>query len=164
MRFYCTLLSQYLNFVIVLGMFLWCLFQNHLTMTDENPKLWYQGVTEFLTWGECATGDPPVHLEFRMRLPFIFKWSVGLVSSGGEGNPSKMSHYLGHSVEATFEENIGAVEQITKKDQWVTMLKIANTLGVGLAMVDRIIREHCNMLNVCACCVPRMLMLEMKQN
>ena len=46
-RNHCIVFSQNLNFVIALSMFLWCLFQDRLTMTDENPKLKPRTITDF---------------------------------------------------------------------------------------------------------------------
>lgn len=45
-------------------------------------------------------------------------------------------------MEATFEENVSAMERIIKEDRRLVVCKIAKTLGVGLATVGRINHEH----------------------
>ena len=135
-------------------------------MTEENQKLKYHAVIEFLTLEKITPQEIHrrmlnVYHEDSPSYATVKRWA----SECHRGRRSlEDDPRSGRPVDATSDENVNAVESMIKDDRRVTVREIAHTLGVGLATVDRIIHEHLSMSKVCARWVPRMLTPEMKDN
>jgi len=108
----------------------------------------------------CKTNIKKVRFKFVLSLSLQLTCTLWCIYSSS----ICFTHVEAWPVKATYRESASAVEQMIKEERWVTLSEVVNTLWVGVAILDRIIREYLNMSAVNAHCMPRMLTSDMMED
>ena len=133
-------------------------------MADENVKIKFRAVIEFLTLENNAPSDiydrmVKIYQDQCPSYATIKRWSAEFRRGRKSLEDDPRS---GRPVTSTTSETIEAVENIVAEDRRVTIRQIEATLGISFGSVGTILHEHLGMNKVCARWVPRMLTPEMK--
>ena len=133
-------------------------------MADENVKIKFRAVIEFLTLENNAPSDiydrmVKIYQDQCPSYATIKRWSAEFRRGRKSLEDDPRS---GRPVTSTTSETIEAVENIVMEDRRVTIRQIEDTLGISFGSVGTILHEHLGMNKVCARWVPRMLTPEMK--